>query len=521
MHAYGRPETPMRYPNHERSYSTFGDNAALADQCRVELDGFYRESFQLDPTVQHRLFQMVLEYLKILRNTFKLKETTNYNRAPSVAPSQCSFEHLRNRQSELLHSEYRRAQSFSHANGSVYGGHRAESVYGEQLAKPQFAQTISNPHFSVSPNQSIPHLTQTVPPQTPMHQTTPIHQATPIRPTPVSVHQTPSIHNHQNHSLHQNSLLQQQQSQVQTPFSSGHGLNQPRGPGSVLQNQSANIAEPVSQSFDSRPDLLKRKSIVRAAWAESENQPWRNEAGKNEHLQRQGSGNGLNSIKGKRHSGSSMKDLLNHSPTEGLKGEKKKGTPEILKANPIYSLKEHLKNSNKTVLELFDEFKIDNFVTVKSLMNTLLRLNVDTNDIRCRDIIRLYVKKKGVEKLNLLEWECLCNDLLGIAHIQKVNARRAGCANSCQNLAQSDKDLLRTITETLLNAQPSLSNLFKKLCVSGGRRMSVDDMHKGIKKFNLHVNLEDLKEIIIPFDKTKGGLSRAEFIRFINAGKAV
>lgn len=185
--------------------------------------------------------------------------------------------------------------------------------------------------------------------------------------------------------------------------------------------------------------------------------------------------------------------------------------PESLK-DPFGELKIILQNQNQSVIELFNEFKgSDGAVSAESLVKKMQQFGIKYSSQFLAPVIQKFDSNNDL-KLNLIEWECLCQNLM----TQQI----ATTAQS--NLPIVVNENLKYITNILMNAETSLSTLFKKLCVSGGRRCSVDDMIQGLQKYGVnHLNKFQIQEIMSDFEKNDGqGITRAEFIRMINAGKS-
>jgi len=178
-----------------------------------------------------------------------------------------------------------------------------------------------------------------------------------------------------------------------------------------------------------------------------------------------------------------------------------------------------MKQSNKTVVQLFNEFKAsgDKAVTQESLAKKMREYGIDTNEQVCLNLIQQF-DTNGDDKLHLLEWEVLCKALLGQDHIDRLIRNQCNIDSAP---SYPPNQHLKYVTETLVNSEPSISNLFKKMCVSGARRCSIEDMFQALQQYGIHnMTMQDIQQMIAPFDKTnQGSLSRGEFIRFINAGK--
>jgi len=179
-----------------------------------------------------------------------------------------------------------------------------------------------------------------------------------------------------------------------------------------------------------------------------------------------------------------------------------------------------MKQTNKSVIQLFNEYKAsgDSAVTQESLAKKMKEIGIECDDQTCLNLIRQF-DTNGDDKLHLLEWEVLCKALLGQDHIDRLIRNQCKIETSTPNYPPNHH--LKYVTDTLIGAEPSISTLFKKMCVSGARRCSIADMHQGLQQYGIYeMTMQDVAEMIAPFDKTnQGSLSRGEFIRFINAGK--
>merc|ERR1719494_711173 len=105
----------------------------------------------------------------------------------------------------------------------------------------------------------------------------------------------------------------------------------------------------------------------------------------------------------------------------------------------------------------------------------------------------------GDDKLHLLEWEILCKALMGEDHIDRLNR---GQSKTLNNNNYPKNEHLKYVTEIIVNAEPSISSLFKKMCFSGGRRCSAQDMFQALQQFGIHnLSQQDIQKMIAPFDK--------------------
>jgi len=187
--------------------------------------------------------------------------------------------------------------------------------------------------------------------------------------------------------------------------------------------------------------------------------------------------------------------------------------------NPVRSVVDVLMKLGKSPLQLFEMFKGHGAaVTVASLIQAMAQCGVQMGEEDAREVISVGDKNKD-KTLRQIEWEAFCATQFPSGYLDQFNTSRR--PKKRMDMEDHTQHMLVEITKTIMSSDSSLSSLFKKLCVSGGRRMTRDDLIEALKDFGIQLGIPEAQSLIQPFDKTGQGLSRAEFIRFINCGKSL
>jgi len=501
------------------------ETGQIFQDCSIEFDALYEDCRSLDPVVQARLFHMIQEYLKIIRSTFKLgQRTTNRSVMGSTyAASVCSSAMREPLPSNLNPPSSRfqptnRYQTDFRSQQTLYGnqtlqqvlssirsvlsikfpntreaymrldakclgylsisslrvGLEALGVPGELINQPCFLQCLQNrfPQRLITLGNFLDMFSESSQP--------PLLQPQPRPNTAMSYQSTQS---YASQPMQQNFPQPVQQTFNELPTPEGMSHQQPN----------YNSSPPLNPSYAGQPSTqIQHKQDRPVSRQNSFSKP----------LVRQ-SFSQQNEQTSFRPSTSPARSVSNSLiPTRVAAPVH---TPVALR-NPVDELAEKMKNSRKRPIDLFNEFKSpqEKAVTAKSLSTMMIDYGLEFSDAKCEEIISQF-DINGDRKLHFLEWETMCGELLK--------------PNQPEQTAQAPKNSIKYITSRLLTAEKSLSTLFKKMCASGGKRMTVDDMVKGLQQYDIQISLQKAQEIMTPYDKTKNGLSRAEFIRFINQTK--
>jgi len=189
--------------------------------------------------------------------------------------------------------------------------------------------------------------------------------------------------------------------------------------------------------------------------------------------------------------------------------------------NPLKTVVDMMKQLRKPPIELFGFFKgSGNAVTVTSLIQGMKQCGTAMSEQDARDVIAIGDKNKD-KTLRLVEWEAFCATQLPSNYLAQFTQSQPRRMKKTLDMEENTQNMLVEITKTIMSSEPSLSALFKKMCVSGGRRMTQDDLIEALKEFGIQLGAHEAESLIRPFDKTNQGLSRAEFIRFVNCGKSL